>query len=79
MPSLILIFVYFSLQLRVQAYDSLYPNDRATTIVNITVTRNEYQPQFDEQTYRKTINETVDIGYSVLRVNATDRDLVSSA
>ena len=42
--------------------------------MNITVTRNEFKPVFDQQTYRATINETAQIGLSVLRVNATDQD-----
>lgn len=67
--------VYFTwLQLRVQAYDSQYPNDRAEATVNITILRNEYAPEFYPSPIYKTVEETLPIGSLVTIVNATDKN-----
>ncbi|VDH99244.1 protocadherin Fat 4, partial [Mytilus galloprovincialis] len=60
--------------LRVRAWDSIYPNDFAQDIVNITVTRNENQPIFTRLQFETTINETTQVGVAVIRLNATDSD-----
>ena len=60
-----------------RTYDPQYPLDTATATVQISVTRNENPPVFDQQLYQANISETTSIGVSVVRVNATDRDGVS--
>jgi protocadherin Fat 4 len=47
----------------------------AVTSVIVTVTRNEYTPQFTQGEYRKdALSEKTLVGTSILRVNAYDRD-----
>ena len=47
----------------------------AKAMVNITVTRNEYPPQFSKGEFRReALSEKTPVGSSILRVNATDRD-----
>ncbi|XP_062579030.1 protocadherin Fat 3-like [Saccostrea cucullata] len=65
----------FQYVLQVQAYDVAYPNDRATTNVTITITRNENAPQFDRVQYSANISESTAINVVVLQLNATDRDI----
>ena len=47
---------------------------RATTIVRVRVTRNEYPPVFTHGNLEITISENQPLGVSILRVNATDDD-----
>ena len=51
----------------------------ARTTVNITVTRNEYSPKFNQGEYRKErVSEKTSVGTSILTVQATDRDGVGA-
>ena len=43
--------------------------------MNITVVRNENQPQFTSGEYRKEIMENFPLGESILQVSATDKDV----
>ena len=63
-------------QLEVVAYDSVYPDNQATSTVVITVMRNPNAPKFTKDSYRKTVDEKVDLGDSVMRIQATDDDKV---
>ena len=47
----------------------------AEAYVNITVQRNENQPQFTSGEYRKEIMENFPLGESILQVSATDKDV----
>ena len=65
------------LQLRVQIYDSSNPEQRAETMVLITVNRNVNGPQFSQANYRANVVENYPIGASVVTIQATDSDYVS--
>ena len=67
----------FLLQLRVEAYDSSNPSQKATALVSISVSRNEYGPSFSQSTYAVEGPENVQLGVRVATVNATDKDGVS--
>ena len=67
----------FLLQLRVAAYDSSNPSQKVTTLVTISVSRNEYGPSFNESTYAVVGPESVQLGTIVATVQATDKDGVS--
>ena len=43
--------------------------------MNVTVVRNENQPQFTSGEYRKEIMENFRLGESILQVSATDKDV----
>lgn len=60
------------------AYDTFYPNDKATATVTVSVNRNPGAPVFDPAIYTRTIPETFPLGNLVVDVNATDPDLVCS-
>ena len=63
------------LQLRVIAYDTAYPTNRATSDVIISVARDEFGPVFTPSaTYEITIPETTSIGSQVITVLAVDQD-----
>lgn len=61
-------------QLRVQAYDTAFPNMRASEDVVIFVNLNPSTPVFAEGEYRITIPETYPINSMLLTVNASDAD-----
>ena len=61
-------------QLRVTVHDSGNPEQSATTVVRIPVTRNVNPPAFSQPTYEATINENIDVGLSILQASATDAD-----
>ena len=51
---------------------------RATTVVNVTVTRNEFEPRFTQGEYRReAMNEKTAVGTKILTVSASDKDGVS--
>ncbi|XP_071105610.1 protocadherin Fat 4-like isoform X2 [Haliotis cracherodii] len=60
--------------LRVQAYDTAFPNMRASEDVVIFVNLNPSTPVFAEGEYRITIPETYPINSMLLTVNASDAD-----
>ena len=51
------------------------PPRTATALFTILVTRNDFPPAFDSDLYSNNIQETVDVGSSILQVNATDQDI----
>ncbi|XP_070182145.1 protocadherin Fat 1-like [Littorina saxatilis] len=63
-----------SYTLRVQAYDTAYPEQKTSVTVQIQVRRNEYSPVFAPSPITVTIEETVQIGSVITIVNATDQD-----
>ncbi|XP_070182189.1 protocadherin Fat 4-like [Littorina saxatilis] len=63
-----------SYTLRVQAYDTAYPEQKTSVTVQIQVRRNEYSPVFAPSPITVTIEETVQIGSVITFVNATDQD-----
>lgn len=65
------------LQIQILAYDTAYPNNRASVQVIITVIRNANAPEFSKVRYSQKITETFPIGDDILTVSATDKDGVS--
>ena len=46
--------------------------------MNVTVTRNEFEPRFERGEYRtEQLSEKTPVGQSILTVSATDKDGVS--
>lgn len=65
-------------QLKLIAYDSVYPNQQATSTVIVRVTRNDNGPVFKPAaTYEKTVVGTFGVGEVILTVSAEDKDSVS--
>ena len=62
-------------QLVVETWDSASPSVRVSTLVTLSVKRNEYSPVYSANNYVADISEHLPIGHDVIRVNATDRDL----
>ena len=56
----------------------MYPLNRATSSVVISVTRNPNAPRFADGSYKKTVDEKVLPGSTVMRITATDQDKVLS-
>lgn len=65
------------IQLRLEAYDSNNPNLRAEGLSFITVIRNPATPRFEVVSYDMSIEETQNVGFVLLTINATDDDGVS--
>ena len=57
-----------------KAYDTAYPDQTDTATVAISVSRNEFAPEFLQSPYRVTINETLALGTCILTVSAVDQD-----
>lgn len=64
------------LQLRLSAYDSSSPAEKVYTEMVINVNRNEYGPAFAEERYEKVVLANAALGTEVMKVTATDRDVV---
>ncbi len=62
------------LQLLVRATYQGVRTQQAQAYVNVTVKRNENQPQFTQGEYRREILENFPLGESILQVSATDKD-----
>ena len=69
--------ISFILQLRIVAFDSANPNQKASALVTIAVTRNENSPIFARNSYYVEATESEPLGHFITTVNATDRDGVS--
>jgi protocadherin Fat 4 len=61
--------------LKVQAYDSSNPNQMIYTEIAIPVKRNEFAPTFSKSIYQMDISENYPLGVSIVKVEATDKDL----
>ena len=66
-------------QVRVMAYDDLYPEGTSTATVDVTMQRNENRPRWQHEVpIRVTIKETEPVGYVVTnKPRAVDQDGVS--
>ena len=60
--------------MRIEAYDTANPSQRASEDVLIDVVRNPNAPIFTNNFYIETIPETQPLGSSILRVSANDAD-----
>ena len=66
-----------SIQLNLVAYDSEFPDQRATARLIVTVQRNVNGPVFTPSaTYQKAIAESFGVGESIIQVSARDEDSV---
>lgn len=64
------------LQVTMVAFDTVYPNNRATATATISVNRNPNGPTFNPQVYKRQIDEDTSLGALIVDVNATDLDNV---
>lgn len=64
-------------QLRIEARDGGSPSRSATALVQITVLRNLFTPEFTQLFYNITIDETQQLGQNLLQISARDDDLTS--
>ena len=63
-------------QLNILAYDSSYPNKKATATLVVSVRRNVNGPEFQpSSSYSKTIVESFVVGDNILQVKAVDKDV----
>ena len=67
--------MFSSAQLLIAAWDSGNPNVVITTVVTVTMKRNEYVPEFSPDNYEAMVSEHDAVGTNVTRVTATDDDL----
>lgn len=65
------------LQLRIKAYDSVYPSNTDEAVVTINVNHNPSAPVFNPAFYVTTIPETFLVSNVVVDINAVDNDRVS--
>lgn len=65
-------------QLRIAAFDTIFPANTATCVVDVTVRRNEHTPAWvNSVPVRETVNETVPLGYIITSsLRAVDLDNV---
>ncbi|XP_060080745.1 protocadherin Fat 4-like, partial [Ylistrum balloti] len=59
-------------QLRVIAYDSVYPENPATATVSVFVSRNSNAPVFIDTPYSRTVYDHIPLGTRIVDINATD-------
>ena len=64
-------------RLRIEARDGGTPSLSATALVEITVLRNLFDPEFTQQNYEVTIDETQSLGVNIVQLTAEDRDATS--
>ena len=64
-------------RLRVEARDGGSPSLSATALVEITVLRNLFDPEFTQQNYEITIDETQSLGVQLLQISARDQDALA--
>ena len=60
--------------LRVEAYDTFYPNNIGVCTVSVNVIRNPSGPIFSQNSYETTINENFPVGDAIIQATATDAD-----
>ncbi|XP_043932407.1 cadherin EGF LAG seven-pass G-type receptor 2 isoform X2 [Protopterus annectens] len=65
---------------RVNAVDHGTPRRTAMATLTITVSdTNDHDPVFEQQEYKESVRENLEIGYEVLTVRATDGDALANA
>ena len=64
-----------SFQMILEAFDSDVRDDVVTTIITVTVERNNYRPRFSLSAYKGRIFDYDPPGTSVGQVHATDDDI----
>ena len=71
-----LLSIFVVPQIRIVAYDSCNPAQKAVAFVRVTVVRNENKPGFLRGQYNTEIEETQPLGAEILRLEARDEDKV---
>ena len=66
------------LQLSLRACDNRSPQQCATSIAVITITRDQFAPFFINTPYQTTINRALSVNLTVMSTTAQDNDLVVS-
>lgn len=64
-------------QLRIEARDGGSPSRSATALVGINVQRNLFDPQWRDLFYNVTIDETQQLGTTIIQLSAQDQDIRS--
>lgn len=64
-------------RLRIEARDGGSPSLSATALVEITVLRNLFDPEFTQQNYEITVDETQPLGVQLLQISARDQDVLA--
>ena len=59
----------------VEVWDAASPDVRTSTVVSISVRRNEFAPVFVNNNMQVQVSEHVSVGEVVAKVNASDEDL----
>lgn len=65
------------IQLTVRAFDRHTPDIYSETNIPITVSRNDNPPVVSPPTVTVSIDDDENLGYKVIKLNATDKDGVS--
>ena len=73
-----LLFWRVLFQLVVIVYDSANPQQKARAQLVLAVRRNENTPVFTQSLYEKEISENFPLGEEIVKVAATDGDVVCS-
>ena len=72
------VYIY-AFQLRLEVFDTVYPDNRAVEYVTIEVNRNQNAPEFeDDSELREEIDANFPLITEMFRVPATDDDNVSN-
>lgn len=66
----------FVFQLQIYAYDSVFPDQRATSTVTISIVHNPSTPVI-QGSYQTTVPETWGFGDPIFNISASDDDGVS--
>ncbi|KAE8623202.1 hypothetical protein XENTR_v10005537 [Xenopus tropicalis] len=65
---------------RVTVRDGGIPSRTAMATLTVTVSdTNDHDPNFEQQEYRETVRENMEVGYEVMTVRATDGDSLGNA
>ncbi|KAG8450966.1 hypothetical protein GDO86_003300 [Hymenochirus boettgeri] len=65
---------------RVTVRDAGIPSRTAMATLTVTVSdTNDHDPTFEQQEYRESVRENMEVGYEVMTVRATDGDSISNA
>lgn len=69
--------VYFTdwLQLRIIAYDTVYPLNQASQYVVVNVLRNQYGPVFNQTAYTAQLPINSQLGSPIVQLSASDLDI----
>ena len=70
--------LFDTIQIEVEAYDSVYPNNKASVKLALSVRRNPNAPLLSSQAYSNALSTSFPLGDTFRTVSATDADNVST-